>query len=112
MSEKLFLSLQHHPDSLDIRLKEINSFNISIQNIEGFKNFYNLVAKKYEKESKTNKNINGLFQSIDGVLVLSTSSTCITLSNTGVGLVIVPIASGIGAGVCMFRKIFGEYLKI
>ena len=38
MSEKLYPGLQQHLDSLDIRLKEINSFNISIQNIKD-KNF-------------------------------------------------------------------------
>ena len=63
------------------------------------------------KKSKTYKSINGLIQSIDGVLPLGVSSTCITLSVTGVGLVVVPIASGIGAGVCIFSKIYGEYLK-
>ena len=33
------------------------------------------------------------------------------MSVTGVGLVVVPIASGIGAGLCIFSKIAGEYLK-
>ena len=43
--------------------------------------------------------------------VLGVSSTCVTLSVTGVGLVVVPIASGIGAGLSIFSKIAGEYLK-
>ena len=30
---------------------------------------------------------------------------------TGVGLVVVPIASGIGSGLCIISKIAGEYLK-
>ena len=55
--------------------------------------------------------MNGLIQSIDGVSVLAVSSTCVTLSVTEVGLVVVPIASGIGAGLCIFSKIAGEYLK-
>ena len=33
------------------------------------------------------------------------------MSVTGVGLVVVPIASGIGAGLCIISKIAGEYLK-
>ena len=36
-------------DALDIRLKEINSFNISIQNMKDIKIFYNHEAKKYRK---------------------------------------------------------------
>ena len=110
MSEKLYLCLQPS-DSLDLRLKEINSFNNSIQNIKDIQNFYNHEAKNYKKKSKTFKIINGLIQSIDRVSVLAVSSTCVTLSVTGVGLVVVPIASGIGAGLCIVSKIAGEYPK-
>ena len=42
---------------------------------------------------------------------MGVSSTCITLSVTGVGLVVVPIAIGIGAGVSILDKLIGEYLK-
>ena len=108
MSEKLYPCLQRS-DSLDLRLKEINSFKNSIQNMKDIQNFYNHEAKKYKKISKTYKIINGLIQSIDGVLLLGVSSTAITLSVTGVGLVVVPIASG--AGVSIISKILNEYLK-
>ena len=107
---KLYPSLRES-DALDIRLKEINRFNNSIQSINDILKFYNHEAKKDEKKSKTFKIINGLFQSIDGVLLLGVSSTAITLSVTGVGLVVVPIASGILAGVSLFNKLIGEYLK-
>ena len=110
MSEKLYPCLRES-DNLDMRLKEINSFNNSIQNIKDIQNFYNHEAKKYKKKSKIYKLINCLIQSIDGVLLLGVSSTAITLSVTGVGLVVVPIASGIGAGLCIISKIAGEYLK-
>ena len=57
------------------------------------------------------KIINASIQSVDAILILGVSSACITLSGTGVGIVIVPIASGIGASLCVFSKIAGEYLK-
>ena len=110
MSEKLYPCLRES-DNLDMRLKEINSFNNSIQKIKDIQSFYNHEAKKYKKKSKQYKLINCLIQSIDGVSVLAVSSTCVTLSVTGVGLVVVPIASGIGAGLCIISKIAGEYLK-
>ena len=84
MSEKLYPCLQPQADSLDIRLKEINSFNNSIQNIKDIQIFYNHEAKKYKTKSKTYKIVNGLIQSIDGVLLLGVSSTAITLIVTGV----------------------------
>ena len=92
-------------------MKEINNFDISIQNIKDIQTFYNHEAKKYKKKSKTYKLTNGLIQSIDGVLLLGVSSKCITLSVTGVGLIVVPIAGGIGAGVSIFSKLIGEYMK-
>ena len=115
MNEKLYPSLQPLVDSLEqhlnLRLKEINSFNNSIQNIKDIKNFCNHEAKKYKKKSKQYKLINCLIQSVDGVSILAVSSTCVTLSITGVGLVVVPVASGIGAGLCIISKLLGEYLK-
>ena len=113
MSEKLYPCLQRNqnPDSLDMRLKEINNFNNSIQNIKDIQIFYNHEAKKYKKKSKIYKLINCLIQSIDGVFLLGVSSTATTLSVTGVGLIVIPIASVIGAGVSIFSKIHNEYLK-
>ena len=88
----------------------MNGFNNSNLKKDN-KNIYYHEAKKYKKKSKTCKSTNGLIQFTDGVLVLGVSSTCITLSVTRVGLVIVPIASGIGAGVCIFSKFDDESLK-
>ena len=66
---------------------------------------------KSRKRNLKHKIVNGLTQSFDGVLLLGVSSTCITLSVAEVGLIVVPIASGIGAGVSLFSKFFYEYLK-
>ena len=107
---KLYPSLRES-DSLDMRLKEINSFNNSVQNVKDIQSFYNHEAKKYKQKSKIYKIINGSIHSIDGVLLLGVSSTAITLSVTGVGLIVVPIASGIGAEVSIFSKLTSEYLK-
>ena len=110
MREKLYPCLQPS-DSLDLRLKEIDSFNNSIQNIKDIKKFYYHEAKKYKKKSEQYKLINCLIQFIDGASVLGVSSTCVILSFTGVGLIVVPIASGIGAGLCIISELLGEYLK-
>ena len=77
----------------------MNFFSISLQNTKDIQNCYNRESKKFFFKSKTYKIINGLIQYIDGVSLLGVSSTAITLIVTGVGLIVVPIASGIGAGV-------------
>ena len=79
--------------------------------MKDIQNFYNHEAKNYKKKSKVYKLTNCLIQSFDGVVLLGVSSTAITLSVTGVGLIVVPIASGIGAGVSIISKILNEYLK-
>ena len=43
--------------------------------------------------------------------MLGVSSTAITLSVNGVGLIVVPIAKGIGTGVSIFSKLIREYLR-
>ena len=107
---KLYPSLRES-DALQIRLKEIDYFIISIQNMKGIQNFYNHEAKKYGKKPKTFKIINGLILSIDGVLSWGVSPTAITLSVSVVGHIVETIAKGIGAGVSIFSTFIGEYLK-
>ena len=51
MNEKLYPCLQQD-QNLDLRLKEINSFYNSIQNIKDIQNFYNHEAEKYKKKLK------------------------------------------------------------
>ena len=60
--------------------------------------------------SKTYKVMNGLIQSVDTFLLLSVTSTSVSLSVTGVELV-VPIATSLGEGLCIFSTIAVEYLK-
>ena len=59
MTENLYPCLPQD-QNLDLRLKEINSFNNSIQKIKDIQNFYNHEAEKYKK-SKIYKIINSLF---------------------------------------------------
>ena len=49
MSETFYPSLCES-DSLDMRLKEINSFNNSIQNIKDIQKLYNHDAQKIKEE--------------------------------------------------------------
>ena len=60
--------------------------------------------------AKTHSLIHGSIQSVNSVLILAVTSTCVTLSITRVGLV-VPITFVIGACLCIFCEIVGDYLK-
>ena len=55
----------HESDALDLRLKEINIFDNSIQIVKDIKSFYNHEAKKYKTKSKSYKIKNALIQSFE-----------------------------------------------
>ena len=56
MIEKLYPSLRES-DALDIRLKEINSFNNSIQNIKDIQNFDKYMKLKSIKRNLTHQKL-------------------------------------------------------
>ena len=56
------------------------------------------------------KIINNIKQSVEGVLILSVSSTCVMLSVTAAGLVVVPVTTGLCAVPFIMSKLVEEYL--
>ena len=97
--------------ALNQQLKEINSFQNSVQNIKDIRTFYSHEVKKYKKKCKTIKLISGMINCIDTFVIVGVTSTSITLSVTGFGLLVIPITSGVGAGFSLSGKIISEYLK-
>ena len=99
--EKLYPSLNSVSSiesALNQQLKEINSFQNSVQNIKGIRSFYTHEVKKYKKKCRTLKILCGLVNGVDCFVIVGVTSTSITLSVTGFGLLVVPIASGVGNG--------------
>jgi len=119
--EKLYPNLGSNPQGnhnlnsleqqLELRLKEMNSFNNSVNNIKDIKNFYNYETKKYKKLNDRFKLLNNLLQTIDTLIILGVTSTSVTLSVTGVGIIIVPISAGVGGFLGISSKLISEYLK-
>ena len=116
MSEKLYPNLEQQSsvnweEIINKKLKEVNSFNNSINNI-------NLISKFYEDEYRKLKNIynkfktmNKILNTVDSLVIISTTSTSITFSITGFGIITIPIIAGIGCGITITSKIICEYLK-
>ena len=118
MEQKLYPSAP----SLEMSSTEIESminkqlakqanFNNSIQNIMMMMKYYELEEKKYRKKYNKYKLINNLINSTDGLLIISTSAASITLSITGVGIIVVPIAAGAGCVTGILVKIYSSWLK-
>ena len=96
---------------LQSELQKVNSFNNSIQNISPMMKYYEMEEKKYKQKYNKYKLINNLINSLDGIIVIGTTSASISLSITGVGIIVVPIAAGVGCTTDILVKIRSSYLK-
>ena len=67
--------------------------------------------KKYKKNNTKCKLINNIINSTDGLIIIGTTSTSVTLSITGVGIIVVPITAGVGCATGILVKICSSYLK-
>ena len=96
---------------LQNELQKVNSFNNSIQNISLMMKYYELEENKYKKKYTKYKLINNLINSLDGIMVIGTTSASVTLSITGVGFIVVPITAAVGSATGILVKICSSYLK-
>ena len=65
---------------------------------------------KSKKRYKNYKTLNTIIESVDSIVIIGATSTSITLSVTGVGLIILPISAGIACtlslGIKVLHKLF------
>ena len=73
--------------------------------------YYELEEKKYKKKHIKYKLINNIINSTDGLLIIGTTSASVTLSITGVGIIVVPITAGVGCATDILVKICSSYLE-
>ena len=102
---------KHLQSALQSELQKVNSFNNSIQNISLMMKYYEMEENKYKQKYNKYKLINNLINSLDGIIVIGTTSASISLSITGVGIIVVPIAAGVGCTTGILVKICSSYLK-
>ena len=72
--------------------------------------YYELEEKKYKKKYTKCKLINNLINSTDGLIIIGTTSASVTLSITGVGIIVVPITAVVGCATGILVKICSSYL--
>ena len=71
-----------------------------------FKN-KDLISKKRLKNYKT---LNTKLESVDTIVITGAASTSITLSVTGVGLIILPISAGIACALSLGNKVLHKMI--
>ena len=90
---------------LEKRISDVNSFNNHINNIKGMITYFKDKNNKSKKKYKNYKTLNTVLEFVDSIVIIGATSSSITLSVTGTGLIILPIVAGIGCGLSLGNKV-------
>ena len=91
---------------LEKKLNDVNSFNNHINNIKEMITYFKDKNNKSKKKYKNYKTLNTVLESVDSIVIIATSSTSVTLSITGIGLIILPISAGVACALSLGNKVF------
>ena len=95
---------------LEKRLNDVNSFNNHINNIKVMITYFKDKNHKSKKKYKNYISLNTILESIDSIIIIGATSNSITLSITGIGLIILPISAGIACGLSLGNKVFHKLI--
>ena len=92
------------------KINDVNSFNNHISNIKEMITYFKDKNHKSKKRYKNYKTLNTILESVDSIVIIGATSTSITLSITGVGLIILPISAGIACALSLGNKILHKII--
>ena len=95
---------------LEKKINNINSFNNHINNIKEMITYFKDKNNKSKKIYKNYKTLNTVLESVDSIAIIGITSTSITLSVTGIGLIILPISAGIACALSLGNKILHKII--
>ena len=95
---------------LEKKINDVNSFNNHINNIKEMITYFKDKNNKSKKRYKNYKTLNTVLESVDSIVIIATTSTSITLSVTGIGLIVLPISAGIACGLSLGNKILDKII--
>ena len=90
---------------LEKKINDVNSFNNHVNNIKEMITYFRDKNHKSKKRYKNYKTLNTILESVDSIVIIAATSTSITLSVTGIGLIVLPISAGIACGLSLGNKI-------
>ena len=95
---------------LEKKIKDVNSFNNHINNIKEMITYFKDKNNNSKKEYKNYKTLNTVLESVDSIVIIAATSTSITLSITGIGLIVLPISAGIACGLSLGKKLLHKLI--
>ena len=95
---------------LEKKINDVNSFNNHVNNIKEMITYFKDKNNKSKKRYKNYKTLNTVLESVDSIIIIATTSTSITLSITGIGLIILPISAGIACILSLGNKVLHKLI--
>ena len=92
------------------KLTDVNSFNNHINNIKEVITHLEDKNHKPKKRYKNYKTLNTILESVHTIVLIGATSTSITLSITGIVLIVLPISAGIACAVSLSNKVLHEII--
>ena len=80
---------------LENKYNDVISFDYRINNIKELIPYFKGRNHKSEKRYKIYKTPNTILETVDSIVIIGETSTSISLSITGIGLIVLPISAGI-----------------
>ena len=91
---------------LEKKINDVNSFNNHINNIKEMITYFKDKNNKSKKRYNNYKTLNTVLESVDSIVIIAATSTSITLSVTGFGLIILPISASIACTLSLGNKFY------
>ena len=95
---------------LEKKINDVNSFNNHISNIKEMITYFKDKNNKSKKRYKNFKTITTILKSIDTFVIIATTSSSITLSLTGIGLIAIPKSTATACGISIGNKVLYEII--
>ena len=92
------------------KLKVVNSFNNSINNIKEMIAYFKDRNNKSKNKYKNYKTLNKILESIDTIVIIGETSFSTTLSITSISLIILPITAGMSCTLSIGNKVFKKII--
>ena len=90
---------------LEKKINDVNSLNNHVNNIKELITYFKDKNHKSKSRLKNYKTLNTILESADSIVIIGATSTSITLSITGIGLIILPISAGIACTLSLGNKV-------
>ena len=95
---------------LEKKINDVNNFNNHINNITEMITYFKDKNHKSKKKYKNYKTLNTVLESVDSIVIITATSTSITLSITGIGLIVLPISAGIACVISLGNNILHKLI--